>query len=109
MSQSRLEHPRPQFQRDQWMNLNGIWDFAFDFGLSGREKGWHEDPSGLDQKINVPFCPESKLSGIAYTDFINTITQRPVVLRRYGFGSYHFHSDQEARILQFPAMTRMSL
>jgi len=70
MLQPRPEHPKPQFQRGQWLNLNGTWDFAFDFGFSGKEKGWHEDPSDLRQEINVPFCPESKLSGIGYTDFI---------------------------------------
>ena len=70
MSQPRPEYPRPQFQRDQWLNLNGIWNFAFDFGLSGEEKGWHEDPSEFDRQIAVPFCPESELSGIGYTDFM---------------------------------------
>jgi len=66
----RPEHPRPQFQRDSWLNLNGTWNFAFDFGLTGEEKGWHTDPSALDMRIEVPFCPESRLSGIAHTDFI---------------------------------------
>ena len=73
MSQPRPEYPRPQFQRDQWLNLNGVWDFAFDFGLSGREKGWHEDTSDFDRQITVPFCPESELSGIGYTDFIPAV------------------------------------
>lgn len=31
----RMEHPRPQMQRADWQNLNGEWDFAFDFGRSG--------------------------------------------------------------------------
>jgi len=66
----RPEHPRPQFQRDSWLNLNGTWNFAFDFGLTGEEKGWHTDPSALGMRIEVPFCPESRLSGIAHTDFI---------------------------------------
>jgi len=69
----RPEHPKPQFQRDTWLNLNGEWDFAFDFGVSGVEKGWPEDPSGLDKKILVPFCPESRLSGIGHTDFIPAV------------------------------------
>jgi len=73
MLQPRPEYPRPQFQRDQWLNLNGAWDFAFDFGLSGREKGWHENPSAFDRQIIVPFCPESELSGIGYTDFIPAV------------------------------------
>jgi len=66
----RPEHPRPQFQRERWINLNGTWRFGFDFGRSGVERGWHQDPSALGQEIVVPFCPESSLSGIAHTDFI---------------------------------------
>lgn len=66
----RPEHPRPQFVRDRWLNLNGPWRFAFDFGQSGDQAGWHEDPSSFDLTITVPFCPESTLSGIGHTDFI---------------------------------------
>ncbi|NKB66824.1 MAG: beta-glucuronidase [Candidatus Latescibacteria bacterium] len=73
MSQPRPEHPRPQFQRSNWINLNGTWDFAFDWGDSGAEAGWSEDPSGFDRQIEVPFCPESRLSGIGYTDFIPAV------------------------------------
>ena len=73
MSQPRPEHPRPQFRRDKWINLNGTWDFAFDFGLSGEQRGWHEDPRPLGERIVVPFCPESRLSGVEYTDFIPAI------------------------------------
>ena len=59
-------------KREQWQNLNGIWDFAFDFGSSGVERKFYER-DGLDQKIQVPFCPESKLSGIGYQDFIPAV------------------------------------
>ncbi len=69
----RSEHPNPQFYREQWLNLNGTWDFAFDFSLSGVEKGWPENTKGFDKKIIVPFCPEAKLSGIGYTDFIPAV------------------------------------
>jgi beta-galactosidase/beta-glucuronidase len=68
--QPRPEHPRPQFRRENWLNLNGTWRFAFDFGLSGEEKGWPSDPAGIDGEIVVPYCPESRLSGVAHTDFI---------------------------------------
>ncbi|QGY47568.1 beta-glucuronidase [Maribellus comscasis] len=69
----RPEHPRPQFMRDTWINLNGQWNFAFDFGKSGIERGWFSDPSEFDMKINVPFCPESSLSGIEYKDFMPAV------------------------------------
>ena len=68
----RPEYPRPQFERADWINLNGdAWTFAFDFGESGREAGRELFKSkGFDRKIVVPFCPESKLSGVGHTDFI---------------------------------------
>ncbi len=69
----RPEHPRPQFHRDSWLNLNGEWNFGFDPGFSGAEKDWPKDASRLDKKIIVPFCPESRLSGIEHTDFIDEV------------------------------------
>lgn len=68
----RPEYPRPQFQREQWKNLNGTWTYSFDFGNSGLAKGFHKS-KGFDDPILVPFCPESELSGVEYKDFINHI------------------------------------
>ena len=65
----RPEYPRPQFERTDWVNLNGQWTFEMDFGSSGEQRGW-TNTKGLSKKITVPFCPESELSGIGYTDFI---------------------------------------
>ena len=65
----RPEYPRPQFERTDWVNLNGQWTFEMDFGASGEQRGW-TNTKGLSKKITVPFCPESELSGIGYTDFI---------------------------------------
>ena len=39
MTIPRSEHPDPQFQRKDWLNLNGEWDFEFDFGNSGLRAG----------------------------------------------------------------------
>ena len=36
------EHPRPDFQRELWQNLNGSWAFAFDVADEGIEHGWRE-------------------------------------------------------------------
>lgn len=66
----KAEYPRPQFERNAWINLNGEWTYSFDFGGSGLEREWFKS-TGFDQKIIVPFCPESKLSGVEYKDFIN--------------------------------------
>lgn len=68
----RAEYPRPQFERSAWVNLNGEWSYTFDCAGSGMEKKLYES-RGFDNKINVPFCPESRLSGVEYTDFINNI------------------------------------
>ena len=69
----RPEHPKPQFQREKWLNLNGEWNFAFDFDVKGIKEGWYKNPSVLDKKIIVPFCPESELSHIKYTGFISAV------------------------------------
>ncbi len=68
----RSEYPRPQFERAEWLNLNGTWTYAFDFSQTGDQRGWTTS-TGFDQHILVPFCPESSLSGVAYTDFIPSI------------------------------------
>ena len=71
----RPEHPNPQLERKNWLNLNGEWDFEFDFGNSKKAAGILEKKD-WDKKIIVPFCPESKLSGIEYTDFIPAVWYR---------------------------------
>ncbi|MCZ2473284.1 glycoside hydrolase family 2 protein [Aquirufa ecclesiirivi] len=54
------EYPRPQMVRDQWQNLNGLWDYAI------INKG-SNIPSQFDGKILVPFAVESSLSGVQKT------------------------------------------
>lgn len=69
----RPEYPRPQFQREQWVNLNGgDWTYRFDFGRSGKEQNL-QTSEGFQDNIIVPFCPESPLSGVGHTDFINAM------------------------------------
>ena len=62
-------HPNPQFARSGIVSLNGVWSCRFDHGKSGADRQW-ERSCGFETAINVPFCPESKLSGIGNTDFI---------------------------------------
>ena len=42
-------HPRPQCKRSRWLNLNGSWDFS---------------APDYEGSITLPFCPESRLSGV---------------------------------------------
>ncbi|WP_373682215.1 MULTISPECIES: AbfB domain-containing protein [Streptomyces] len=51
------DYPRPQLTRPDWLNLNGIWDFA----VTSRDAG---QPATFGEQIRVPFVPESALSGI---------------------------------------------
>ena len=51
------EYPRPQMVRPQWMNLNGLWDFAVTARNAGQPREW-------DGKILVPFALETPLSGV---------------------------------------------
>ena len=73
----RAEHPRPQFVRADWMNLNGEWQFEVDSGDSGFERGMVD--AELKDRITVPFCPESELSGIGNKDFLNAVWYRRTV------------------------------
>lgn len=75
MNISRQEHPNPQWERANWENLNGEWEFDFDFSQSARERELYKK-GNLSKKIIVPFCPESELSGIGYTDFIPAVCYR---------------------------------
>ena len=78
----RPEHPRPDFYRSDWRNLNGMWRFTFDPKNEGEQIRWHRvthpdlrttpaqlnsDPFG--DSIVVPFPWESQLSTIEDTEY----------------------------------------
>jgi len=99
--QPRAEYPRPQFERQEWVNLNGQWSYTFDFVGSGLERKLYNS-KGFDKEITVPFCPESKLSGVQYTDFINHIWyQRTITMPqewagrniKLNFGAVYYNSE----------------
>ena len=66
----RPEFPRPQFDRgeENFINLNGTWEYETDRGLSGEARDLCGD-APYSERITVPFCRESVLSGIGDTDF----------------------------------------
>ena len=51
------EYPRPQLERKDWINLNGLWSYS----ITGKNA---LKPGNLDEKILVPFSLESSLSGV---------------------------------------------
>ena len=77
----RPEYPRPQFRREDWINLNGEWSFAFDDENAGLAERWQDIAPGdlgsggspFDRSIVVPFCYQSKLSGIGQTAFHDVV------------------------------------
>ncbi len=61
------QYPRPQLQREEWVNLNGLWSFEFDDSNSGIERRWFESQC-FSKTIVVPFPYQSKLSQIDQQD-----------------------------------------
>lgn len=59
----KKDYPRPQFVRNNWMNLNGTWDFAFDDEDVGMEKKYYKN-FPTSQTILVPFSYQTAKSGI---------------------------------------------
>ena len=66
------EYPRPQLERDNWLCLNGKWDYI---GGKTAPDALHPQTAasfnGVKEKILVPYCPESYLSGIQRAQEIN--------------------------------------
>ncbi|MFX1480320.1 MAG: glycoside hydrolase family 2 protein, partial [Promethearchaeota archaeon] len=70
---------RPQFVRENnWINLNGEWDFVFDDLDVGLKEKWYkrEAINKFNMKITVPFCFQSEMSGIGDTSFHELIWYR---------------------------------
>jgi len=98
----RREHPRPDFMRKDWNNLNGVWRFEVDHPDAPIGRG-PKPCEYFSRDIVVPFPPESKLSGIQRRDFINSIWYRRTfgVPKRWAGRTMLLHFgavDYEARI-----------
>lgn len=71
-----VPHPEPQFERAEWQNLNGRWEFEFDDANAGLREHWEAGAHKFSRNITVPYCFESKLSGIGDTGFHEWIWYR---------------------------------
>ena len=65
----RNEYPRPQFRRDNWVTLNGIWDFAFADEIGFVDL---ENPK-LNRQIEVPFSYQYPLSKVNIFEHHDTL------------------------------------
>lgn len=82
-----LAYPRPQLRRRRWMSLDGPWRFAFDDEMR------HRVPSEISQwplRIEVPYAPECRRSGIGDTGFHTACWyEREFELTQDNFGRGH--------------------
>ncbi len=91
-------HPRPRLIRNRWVDLCGTWGFAYDDDDLGLAARWYADAEGahFDRAIQVPFPPESELSGI------NDKGYHPIVWYRRSFAATQ--QAGERLILHFGAV-----
>ncbi|WP_026566759.1 glycoside hydrolase family 2 protein [Bacillus sp. UNC41MFS5] len=76
----RKEYPRPHFEREHWLNLNGEWKFKFDSENIGEKEKWYKK-SNFDKKIIVPFTYETEASGIGEEVFCpNVWYQKSIII-----------------------------
>jgi beta-galactosidase/beta-glucuronidase len=96
----RPEYPQPQFQRADWLTLNGPWQFAFDDKNVGLDERWESGKQAFGRTITVPFAFEASRSGIGDTAFHPWVWYRRTftvpegwnsrrVLLRFGAVDYH--------------------
>jgi glyoxylase-like metal-dependent hydrolase (beta-lactamase superfamily II) len=65
-------YPRPQLERNEWICLNGVWDFSID-----QEAIWtHPRSVEWNARITVPFSPETSASGINECGFFRAVWYR---------------------------------
>lgn len=75
------EYPRPQMERSEWLNLNGVWEYIG--GKNAQNPLTAEVPPVFNtgaEKIVVPFVPEAELSGINRNGEINLWYKRNITI-----------------------------
>ena len=98
------EHPRPRMQRDNYVMLNGVWDYAIvsvDGEVDVETLAQQVIPSRWDGQIVVPFSPEAPLSGVGRTVRPNELLwyRRRIDLQKL--------ADEQRFILHFDAVDWM--
>jgi beta-galactosidase/beta-glucuronidase len=75
----RPEYPRPDFMRSDWQTLNGAWEFEFDDTNRGLVERWYARDRRLTRTIQVPYCFQSRSSGIGDTSFHDVVWYRRAI------------------------------
>lgn len=68
-NQATVLHPQPQFARERWQDLRGVWRFCYDDEDRGLDERWQDNPDRFSRSIVVPFPPESRASSIGDTAY----------------------------------------
>lgn len=68
----RPEHPRPDRVRSEWLSLNGVWEFA----ETDDDQALFQPGVDFPDRIVVPFCRESPLSGLNRKGFVRNVGYR---------------------------------
>ncbi len=71
----KKNYPRPQFVRDNWVDLSGEWGFRFDDENRGEIEKWYQT-FDAQRKIQVPFTYETEKSGIGDESVHNYVWYR---------------------------------
>ncbi|MBO3767747.1 MAG: glycoside hydrolase family 2, partial [Candidatus Brockarchaeota archaeon] len=73
-----MKHPRIDFRRENFLNLNGEWEFDFDDEDIGELQTWYKDHT-FSKKIMVPYPYQSELSGIGDRSYHRVVWYRKTV------------------------------
>lgn len=93
----RPEHPRPDFMRPNWINLNGEWQFSYDDDDRGLNEKWYRPGKTLDRTITVPFCYQCEWSGVNEQEY------HPILWYRRSFEKPNFTTGHRI-LLRFGAV-----
>ena len=84
------EHPRPDFTRDDWVNLNGTWQFQFDAADEGRQRS--RDP--LDLAVVLAQKGALDASGAPLLELLDDTRELALELRPAPVGERRAHASE---------------
>ena len=77
----RSEHPKPQFMRKNWMNLNGQWQFEFDFSNSGKEKEYYRNDKVYKKQAYLPMLSNVRVGDNVEIKYLEQQNNKPIIIK----------------------------